>query len=537
MTVKLTFHGAAGCVTGFCAKLETGQATVLVDCGMFQGSKTLKVLNYNDFPFDPRSIDAVLLTHAHIDHSGLLPKLMKAGFTGPIYATAATRDLCAVMLADAGDIQESEVRQLNRRNQQRGRPAVEPIYTAGDAKRVMKQFRKVKLGEPTEIGPGLGVLYWEAGHILGSASIEVRASTGEGPMKLLFSGDLGPGGRDYSADPQGPQGVDHLIMESTYGDRERLDLSPSERRAMLAKELNDAHAAGGPVLIPAFAVERSQELLADILTLMEEGQVPRGEIFLDSPLAIEATEIFLRRGWNRATERNPFQDLHAGERLTFLRKPADSDTLERLSGWHLILAASGMLDAGRVRKHLKRLLWRRQATVLISGYQAVGTLGRVLQEGARQVSIQGEPIQVRARIRSVDAYSGHADASGLTAWAKARAPVAGEVFLLHGEPRARAELKQRLAAAGFPPERIALPDMDEGFVLTPSTANNLGAPARRVAAAAVAAPDWHNLRAELLLALDQELQNSPDDAARERLLGRLEAALARQAAPLTSVNA
>ena len=529
MTVRLTFHGAAGCVTGFCARLETGQATVLVDCGMFQGSKTLKQLNYGDFPFDAAKIDAVLLTHAHIDHSGLLPKLMKAGFRGPVYATAATRDLCTVMLADAGGIQESEVEHLNRRNQQRGRPLVEPIYTARDAARVMRQFEKVKLGETAAVAPGLTARYWEAGHILGAASIEVVVETEEGPLRLLFSGDLGPGGREYAPDPEGPSGVDHLIMESTYGDRERPVLDPAARRALLARELTEAQAAGGPLLIPAFAVERSQELLADIATLMDDGQAPEADIFLDSPLAIEATEVFQARGWNRETGRNPFQDLRAGHRLRFLRTPQESDGLERLRGWHIIMAASGMCDAGRVRKHLKRLLWRRDATVLLSGYQASGTLGRILQEGARRVSIQGEAIQVRARIRSLEVYSAHADAQGLTAWAKARGPVAGEVFLLHGEPTGRKGLKARLADAGFAVERIALPEMDEGFVLTRAAIVAAAAGARRIAPAAVAAPDWHNLRARLLLDLDGRLQEAPDDAAREALLARFEALLAAAA--------
>jgi metallo-beta-lactamase family protein len=440
------------------------------------------------------------------------------------------------MLADAGDIQESEVRQLNRRNEQRGRPPVEPIYTAKDAARVMRQFRKLKLGQAAAVGQGLTATYWEAGHILGSASIELSVETPEGPMRLLFSGDLGPGGSDYSPDPDGPAGVDHLILESTYGDRERAVLDGPARRALLAEELIAAHDAGGPVLIPAFAVERSQELLADLLTLMEERQVPPCEIFLDSPLAIEATEVFHAHGWNRSTGRNPFDELHAGGRLKFLRKPSESDGLDRLSGWHIVMAASGMCDAGRVRKHLKRLLWRRDATVLLSGYQAAGTLGRILQEGARRVTIQGEDIQVRARIRALDVYSGHADARGLVAWAKARGAVAGELFLLHGEPRSRAKLAERLAAAGFEARRIAQPAMDEGFDLTRTGAVAARPAARRIAPAAVAAPDWHNARARLLLELDQRLQACADDAERERLLAALAAALAPEPG-LTSVKA
>lgn len=525
MTLKLTFHGAAGCVTGFCARLETGRATLLLDCGMFQGPKTLKALNYGDFPFDVHAVDAVLLTHAHIDHSGLLPKLMRAGYEGPIYATAGTRDLCAVMLPDAGGIQESEVRQLNRRNQRRGRSEVKPIYTARDAVRSLDLFRKVKLGDVVEVAPGVTATYWEAGHILGAASIEVRVETDDGPVSLLFSGDLGPGGRDYSPDPEGPTGVDYLILESTYGDRDRPTPDGEARRALLAEELNAAHDAGGPLLIPAFAVERSQELLADLLNLMDERRVPQADIFLDSPLAIEATEVFQKRGWNRTTGVNPFVGLRHSGRLKFLREPGESDQLERLGGWHVIVAASGMCDAGRVRRHLKRLLWRRQATVLLSGYQAVGTLGRILQEGAKRVSIQGEDIQVHARIRSLDVYSGHADAGGLVAWAKARGPVTAGLFLAHGEPNALADLRGRLIPTGLAPERIRIPALDESYVLTRRGVQSESTRGRRLPPDAPARADWHNARAQLLMELNQRLEGAQDDRARELVIARLARAL------------
>lgn len=523
MTPILSFHGAAGCVTGSCARLQTQEATVLVDCGMFQGSKTLKALNYGDFPFDPTQIDAVLLTHAHVDHCGLLPKLMLAGFEGPIYATAATRDLCAVMLADAGGIQEAEVAALNRRNQRRGLAPVEPIYTEADAARVMKQFRKVKLGEPVEVASGISAVYWEAGHILGSASIEVEVGPVDARKRLLFSGDLGSGGSDFVADPQGPKGVDHLILESTYGNRERDIASGVARRAALAEELKAAHAAGGPLLIPAFALQRSQELLVDLLQLMEDGDAPRGDIFLDSPLAIEASKVFLDRGWNPALQRNPFEPVRPSEHLRFLDKPWDSDGLERLSGWHVILAASGMCDAGRVRRHLKRLLWRKEATVLLCGFQAAGTLGRLLADGAPRVSIQGDEVRVRARVRRLDAYSAHADAAGLTRWALDRAPVAGSILLAHGEPDATAGLRDRLTVAGFDKASILIPDLDDVFDLGEGAAVPRQASPARLPPHVASKLDWHNKRVAFQMALNAALGGAESDAAREALLRRLSA--------------
>jgi len=529
MNPTLTFHGAAGCVTGSCAELRTGDARLLVDCGMFQGSKTLKALNYEPFPFEPSSIDAVLLTHAHIDHSGLLPKLMRGGFRGPIFATAATRDLCEVMLADAGGIQESEVRFLNHRNEQRGRPLIEPIYTAKDAARVMGQFERIKLGETVGVAKGVTATFWEAGHILGSASIEVHTAAEPEPLKLLFSGDLGPGGSEFVADPRGPSGVDHLILESTYGDRERTEADASARRRLLAKALVDAHAAGGPLLMPAFAVERTQELLADLLTVMDSGEAPQGDIFLDSPLAIEATEVFLERGWNPEAGRNPFLDVRPSSRLRFLRKPWESDGLERLKGWHVILAASGMCEAGRVRKHLKRLLWRKEATVLLPGFQAAGTLGRLLADGAERVTIQGDEVRVRARVETLDVYSGHADARALVAWAEGRRPIAGSVFLNHGEPEAVRGLRGRLIGAGFAADQLLSPTVDTTFRLGAHRAEAEEGAQPRIAPEAASALDWHNARAEFLLALNQALEEASNDAERAAMLRRLRGGLSKSA--------
>ncbi|KAF0172154.1 MAG: metallo-beta-lactamase family protein [Caulobacteraceae bacterium] len=525
MSALLHFHGAAGCVTGSCALLETKESRILVDCGLFQGSKTLKSLNYEKFPFDPRSIDAVLLTHAHIDHSGLLPKLMIGGFKGPIFATAGTRDLCAVMLPDAGAIQEMEVESLNRRNERRGGERVEPIFTVKDAREVMSQFRVVRLGDMVEVAEDVSARWWHAGHILGAASIEVEcAEGGKAAMRLLFSGDLGPGGRDLMDDPQGPSGVDHLILESTYGDVERASVSSEERRSILAAEMSRAYQTGGPLLIPAFAVERTQELIVDLLDLMEGNKAPPGPIFLDSPLAIRASDVFFRHGQADGAD-NPYRSLRESRLLRFTESVAESREIERMKGWHVIIAASGMCDAGRIRHHLKRLLWKADATVLIVGYQAVGTLGRFLLEGRREVRIQGEVIKVRAAVREIDVYSGHADAGGLVNWAKARGPVSGKVFLVHGEPPNQRGLSKRLAAAGFDADNVITAKLDESYRLRPGGADAGALSEPRIAREAVAQPDWHNARAGFLSALNARLSAAKDDGERQRILDALEAAL------------
>lgn len=518
MTANLTFHGAAECVTGSCMLLETAGKRILIDCGMFQGPKTLKALNYEPFPFAVASLDAVLLTHAHIDHSGLLPKLVRAGYHGPIFTTRGTRDLCEVMLADAGGIQESEVRHLNRRNAQRGLRPVEPIYTTGDVDPTLRLFERVKFEEPIPVVEGVQATWWPAGHLLGAASIQVQIGEGADSLNLLFSGDLGSGRQPFLPHPDGPAGVDHVILESTYGDRERIDLELTARRGALADELRQARAAGGPMLLPTFAVGRAQELILDLLAVMEAEPDLACDIFLDSPLAIEATEVFLRRGWNPDTGDNPFEPLRHATRLHHLMRARESDRLERLSGWHVILAGSGMCDAGRIRRHLKRLLWRKEVTVLMTGYMAAGTLGRLLVEGRSAVRIQGEDVRVGARIRNLDCYSGHGDATDLVEWLKARSPVGGTVLLDHGEPAALTTLAGRLVGAGYRPVTALL---DQTYVLTRTSAELLPGPAARLAPGQATRPDWHNDRAAFLVALNERLQALPSDAERAGLVARL----------------
>lgn len=525
----LSFYGAAGCVTGACMLLESGKSRVLVDCGMFQGTKTLKQLNYGTFPFDATSLDAVLLTHAHIDHSGLLPKLRLAGFEGPIFATAGTRDLCEVLLPDAGSIQEIEVSQLNRRNRRRGGADLTPIFTSADARDTLAQFQAIHLNEWVSVAAGVRARWWNAGHILGAASIEVEIDdeADEAPLRLCFSGDVGPGDRDLADDPEGPSGIDHLIVESTYGGTERKEFDTASRRRILRDELRAAHAAGGPLLIPAFAVERTQELLVDLLDLMESTEAPPGPIFLDSPLAIKATNVFLRSG-HRNSGHNPFKGLRESRLLRFTESLAESRDIERQRGWHVIIAAGGMCDAGRVRGHLRRLLPREDATVLIVGYQAFGTLGRLLLEGRRDVRIQGDEVAVRASIRDIDVYSGHADASGLARWVQARGPIAGTVFLNHGEPDSLTGLQSRLATDGFPTNRITIAGLDQSYRLqrnAPATLEATTPP--RLTPDTLARLDWHNQRVSFLAAMQEKLNQAKDDKSRENLLKLLTDTLAR----------
>jgi metallo-beta-lactamase family protein len=511
MSARLSFFGAAGCVTGACVLLETRAARVLIDCGLFQGPKTLKALNYGPFPFDAPSIDAVMLTHAHVDHSGLLPKLMLAGFTRAIYATQGTRDLCGVLLPDAGAIQEMEVEALNARNLRHGKALVKPVFTKRDAIACLDQFATVSLKVWIDVAPGVRARWWNAGHILGAASIEVEVRDAGQTQTLLFSGDIGPGDRRFEDDPDGPSGIDHIILESTYGDRDRPALDETARKRALAAEVMHAHMAGGPLLIPAFAVERTQELIVDLLELMEANAAPPAPIFLDSPLAVRASEVFLRQG-------EAFQSLRESRWLKFTERVDESRAIERVSGWHIIIAASGMCDAGRVRHHLKRLLWRSDATVLLTGYQAAGTLGRLLQEGRRAVRIQGHDIRVGARIRTIDVYSGHADAAGLLDWAKDRAPRAS-LLLNHGEPESLQGLEQRLRSAMDAHLNVIVAELDRRYRLTPQGAQLEPADrAPRIAAGAATRLDWHNARSELLTLLNDRLDAAPDDSARAALI-------------------
>ncbi len=528
MSVTVRFCGGARTVTGSCFLLETPSGRFLIDCGLFQGQKTLKELNYGTFPFRPADIDAVLLTHAHIDHCGLLPKLVREGFGGRILATQGTIDLCSYMLPDAGSIQETEVVALNRRNSARGRAEVSPIYTQADAVASLQSFRSVEYETWVSVISGVRARYWNAGHLLGSASIEIEIgneNSSTAPLRLLASGDVGPDAKLLEPDPKAPAGFDYVISEATYGDRIRAATTPEQRRRRLADEVRDAAAARGALLIPAFAVERTQELIVDLVDLMERGEIAPAPIFLDSPLAIHATEVFRKHAASLDVDIDVNRILGSSH-LRFTETVDESKAIAKLTGFHIIIAASGMCDAGRIRHHLRRWLWNSRATVLLVGYQAHGTLGRFLQEGAKAVRIQGDEIRVAARIRMMDEYSGHADGSEITRWIAARRPIQRGLFLVHGEEQAIAGVAERLSERIVPAAKLFQPVLDDIYELSTPAPSLLDiGRRRRLAPEAVTHLDWHNDMSKLVLDINDRIQAAADDRTRGVIIRRLRRAL------------
>jgi metallo-beta-lactamase family protein len=463
----LRFLGAAKTVTGSCYQLTSGSRSILVDCGLFQGPKALRERNYQPFPVPPASLSHILLTHAHIDHSGRIPYLVKNGFSGRIITTAATADLAAVMLPDSGHVQEMEVEQKNRRGARAGREMVSPIYTAADGYAALEYFDRVEYGREVDLGGGMKASFLDAGHILGSAMLQVTVAGNDRPMRFLFSGDLGNAGyHPLLAEPTLVEETDFLLIESTYGDRLHQDhRDPAE---LLEDVVQTAYRRGGPLIIPAFAAERTQDLLYFLHRLWEGGRIPPLPVYIDSPMAIAATAVFekhhecygiqvqdmLRKG----QEPLDFAGVH------YARTVEESQALNNLQGPAIIISASGMADAGRVRHHLKHNLWRKDATVLLVGYQAEGTLGRSLLEGAARVTIFGEEIVVRARIRHLDVFSAHADQKGLLTWARHFQVPPRRTFVVHGEPAAAETLGRLLTSElGWP---VIVPEWLEEYDLT-----------------------------------------------------------------------
>lgn len=516
----ITIHGAAGTVTGSCYELINGPHHILIDCGMFQGPRTLEELNRAPFAFEPAKIDGVLLTHAHLDHSGLLPRLCAEGFRGPIWCTQATADLLEVMLPDAARIHEQDTARRNRRPDRADEPPIAPLYTLADAEQAVEQARTIKLDRLEKIIDGVEARFWNAGHILGSASIEVLAAG----VRMVFSGDLGPLNKSFHADPVSPNNLDHVFCESTYGDRSREPINSEQRRVLLEAEVKAALLQGGNLIIPVFALERTQELLLDLAYLINKGRLSNAEIFIDSPLASRATEVFRRH-------RKELEDLGDGEvfdhpKFHYVESVDVSIRLNSVSG-AIILAASGMCEGGRIRHHLLNNLSRRDSTILFVGFQAKGTLGRTIIEGARRVRISGRDVAVRAQIRRIDHYSAHADRNELIAWIDARMPIFGSLFLTHGEASAIEALR---SATADRTGSVVVPEIGERYELPP------GAPARRLATGRVdlldaLSGDWQNAYADLASNLKRNLQRIDTNARRTKALAEMRAILDRFAAP------
>jgi metallo-beta-lactamase family protein len=528
MSITMRFCGATRTVTGSCFMIRTPKCKFLIDCGLFQGHKTLKQLNYQPFPFDPQELDFVLLTHGHIDHAGLLPKLWRADFKGPVFMTRGTRDLLHFMLPDSGHIQEMDVANLNRRYARRDKPLVEPIYTQADAEACQENFRSVEYEAWTEVGEGVRARYWNAGHILGSASIEIEIATGRDDqrfLRLLFSGDIGPEHKLFEPDPTAPNDFDYVICESTYGGRSRTRATADERRAVLATEVNQALRANHILLVPLFAVERTQEVIADLTRLQRTGAIPSVPIFLDSPLAIRITKVFQSHALE-LEELDAQPSLLSNQNVRFTETVDESKAIDRVTSGAIILAASGMCDAGRIRHHLKRWLWSQKATVLLTGYQASGTLGRLLVDGVKAVKIQGDDIKVRATIRQIDLYSGHADGVELLDWIKARQPVRRALYLVHGEDDELNALRDAVISTGMAGDRVVVPVLDDEMDLLGdgSGARSRVAP-RRLQPESIGHADWHNDLAQFTLDLREVFDRAADDRSRATVMRRLRRAL------------
>ena len=442
--MKIQFCGATTGVTGSCHLITTGEHKVLLDCGQFQGGKAQDELNYEEFPFDPAEVEYLVLSHAHIDHCGRIPLLVKRGFKGEIYCTDATADLLDIMLKDSAYIHEKEAEWQNRKNERAGRPMVEALYTARDAEDALKLVKPVLYDQMVELNDKIRIVFNDAGHILGSAITEIWIKEDETVSKIVFSGDLGVMDRPILRDPTIIKKADYVIMESTYGNRLHTENAMDVKKLM--DIISETAARGGNTVIPSFAVGRTQELIYELNRVIDSDSEYRQafkdlKVYVDSPMAHNATEAFKNNAqvFDEETKEyitkgdNPLEF----ENLKFTRTSEESQWLNIDSEPKVIISASGMCEAGRVRHHLKHNLWNEKSSIVFVGYQAEGTLGRLLVEGAEEVTLFGEKVQVKAQIHNLEGFSGHADRDGLMEWISGFQQAPKKVFLVHGEPQAK----------------------------------------------------------------------------------------------------
>lgn len=437
MAVNIQVLGAAGEVTGSCHLVTVGSQQILLDCGLIQGRRKDEARNREPFPFDPENIDAVVLSHAHIDHSGRLPLLIKNGFKGPIYTHRACRDLCRIMLKDAGFLSEKDAEWENRKRARKGLDPVEPLFTVDDARLALHQFKGLVYAKKQRILPGVSLRLSDAGHILGSSIVELWLNDGAETCKLVFSGDLGRSGMPVLEDPTVIQLADLVVMESTYGDR--LHRSWEDTQNEIHDVLNIATHGKGNILMPAFAVGRTQEILYLFAKYYKEWELDRWQIFLDSPMAIEATRVFTQHSdlfdtdtaalWRQNNKKTLLPNLHMS------RTANQSMAINRIRSGAIIIAGSGMCTGGRIKHHLKHNIWRQECQLVITGFQAKGTPGRALVDGARYIRLWGEAVRVAASVHTIGGLSAHADQTALKNW-YANFEKRPPVVLVHGEEQA-----------------------------------------------------------------------------------------------------
>ncbi|MDD2804481.1 MAG: MBL fold metallo-hydrolase [Elusimicrobiales bacterium] len=462
---NISIHGAAGEVTGSRHLLETDGGTLLLDCGMFQGHRSDAQAKNRTFRFPPASVDSVILSHAHVDHCGLLPLLYKEGCDAPLYSTLGTAEITGVMLADSARLQVSDAQFYNKIHAAEGL-TIEPLYDEDDANKALSHIKPVEYGAAFQPLPGVQAAFLNAGHVLGSAITQLDLQTAAGQRRLVYTGDLGRQEGLLMETPQVPSGTDYLVIESTYGGRLHEKLADAGEK--LAEVIKRAVKSGGKIIVPSFALERTQEIVFILDRLFREGKVPQLPVYVDSPMAVSLTEIFNKRRDDfsfddkfRAYARmdgDPF----GFDYIRYLRTKDESQSLNNKKGPMLIISASGMCEGGRVLHHLRNGIGRDENIVLLVGYQAMGTLGRRLQEGLKKVKIFGMEHEVAAAIETMHVFSSHADSADLAAFVKAAAPRRG-VFLVHGEPEARAALTEALTKEGI--KNIKSPAPGEEFEL------------------------------------------------------------------------
>ncbi len=440
----LSFLGATGTVTGSRFLIESGGEKFLIDCGLFQGLKKLRLRNWDSFPISPSEIDAVILTHAHIDHTGYLPRLVKNGFYGPVYATTATSDLCSVMLPDSAHLQEEDAKYANKMKFTKHSPAL-PLYTIDDAKNTLSLFNPMPYGKTITLTPDVELTFRDAGHILGSAFVDLRIGVSDEKRRVLFSGDLGRPAQPILRDPYTIYGADYLIIESTYGNRLH---GNEDSKSELARVINKSIERGGILIIPSFAVGRTQELLFTIRELEEENVIPKIPVYVDSPMAISATKIFEKNKKDHDLESKVIaltgRDILKTAKLQFARTREQSMALNTIKSKAIIVSASGMVTGGRILHHLFHRLPSPKNTVLFIGYQAEGTRGRTILSGAESVKIHGQHVAINAKVEKISGFSAHADYNEALAWLSNFNSPPRKVFIVHGEPDQSSALADRI---------------------------------------------------------------------------------------------